>query len=97
MLVALGVSGGIAAYKACEVVRGLDRASAAYLGDSIRFIASPSLRHGFATLATCPMNYKDNYGHKANEQSGRGLNVESDLEQELLRVHRCGCGNRYAQ
>ena len=28
MLVALGVSGGIAAYKACEVVRGLDRAGA---------------------------------------------------------------------
>ena len=26
MLIALGVSGGIAAYKACEVVRGLDRA-----------------------------------------------------------------------
>lgn len=26
MLVALGVSGGIAAYKACEIVRGLDRA-----------------------------------------------------------------------
>lgn len=28
MLVALGVSGGIAAYKACEIVRGLDRAGA---------------------------------------------------------------------
>jgi phosphopantothenoylcysteine decarboxylase/phosphopantothenate--cysteine ligase len=27
VLVALGVSGGIAAYKACEIVRGLDRAS----------------------------------------------------------------------
>jgi phosphopantothenoylcysteine decarboxylase/phosphopantothenate--cysteine ligase len=26
VLVALGVSGGIAAYKACEIVRGLDRA-----------------------------------------------------------------------
>ena len=26
MLVALGVGGGIAAYKACEIVRGLDRA-----------------------------------------------------------------------
>ena len=26
MLVALGVTGGIAAYKACEIVRGLDRA-----------------------------------------------------------------------
>ena len=26
MVVALGVSGGIAAYKACEIVRGLDRA-----------------------------------------------------------------------
>ncbi|MBZ5639282.1 MAG: bifunctional phosphopantothenoylcysteine decarboxylase/phosphopantothenate--cysteine ligase CoaBC [Acidobacteriia bacterium] len=29
MLIALGVSGGIAAYKACEIVRGLDRAGAA--------------------------------------------------------------------
>lgn len=28
MLIALGVSGGIAAYKACEIVRGLDRAGA---------------------------------------------------------------------
>jgi len=28
MLIALGISGGIAAYKACEVVRGLDRAGA---------------------------------------------------------------------
>jgi len=28
MLVALGVTGGIAAYKACEIVRGLDRAGA---------------------------------------------------------------------
>ncbi len=28
MLIALGVSGGIAAYKACEVIRGLDRAGA---------------------------------------------------------------------
>ena len=28
MLVALGVSGGIAAYKACEIVRGLDKAGA---------------------------------------------------------------------
>ena len=28
MVVALGVSGGIAAYKACEIVRGLDRAGA---------------------------------------------------------------------
>ena len=26
MVVALGISGGIAAYKACEIVRGLDRA-----------------------------------------------------------------------
>ena len=29
MLIALGVSGGIAAYKACEIVRGLDRAGSA--------------------------------------------------------------------
>ena len=28
MRIALGVSGGIAAYKACEIVRGLDRAGA---------------------------------------------------------------------
>ena len=28
MFVALGVSGGIAAYKACEIVRGLDSAGA---------------------------------------------------------------------
>jgi len=28
MLIALGVSGGIAAYKACEIIRGLDRAGA---------------------------------------------------------------------
>ena len=27
-MIALGVTGGIAAYKACEVVRGLDRAGA---------------------------------------------------------------------
>ncbi len=26
MLVALGIGGGIAAYKACEIVRGLDKA-----------------------------------------------------------------------
>ncbi len=48
MLVALGVSGGIAAYKACEVVRGLDRAGCAVqvvlTANAARFITPLTLQ-----------------------------------------------------
>ncbi len=47
MLIALGVSGGIAAYKACEIVRGLDRAGASVqvlmTANAARFIAPLTL------------------------------------------------------
>lgn len=47
MLIALGVSGGIAAYKACEIVRGLDRAGASVqvimTANATRFIAPLTL------------------------------------------------------
>lgn len=48
MLVALGVSGGIAAYKACEIVRGLDRAGAGVqvllTANAERFVTALTLR-----------------------------------------------------
>ena len=48
MLVALGVSGGIAAYKACEIVRGLDRAGAGVqvmlTANAVRFVTPLTLR-----------------------------------------------------
>ncbi len=48
MLVALGVSGGIAAYKACEIVRGLDRAGAGVqvilTENAVRFVTPLTLR-----------------------------------------------------
>jgi phosphopantothenoylcysteine decarboxylase / phosphopantothenate---cysteine ligase len=45
MLIALGVSGGIAAYKACEVVRGLDRA-----GASVEVLMTPHAARFIAPL-----------------------------------------------
>ncbi len=47
MLIALGVSGGIAAYKACEIVRGLDKAGATVVvlmtANAARFITPLTL------------------------------------------------------
>jgi phosphopantothenoylcysteine decarboxylase/phosphopantothenate--cysteine ligase len=45
MLIALGVSGGIAAYKACEIVRGLDRA-----GDSVQVLMTANAARFIAPL-----------------------------------------------
>ena len=45
MLIALGVSGGIAAYKSCEVVRGLDQGGAA-----VQVLLRQELREAADTL-----------------------------------------------
>ena len=45
MLVALGVAGGIAAYKACEIVRGLDRA-----GVEVQVLLTPNASRFITSL-----------------------------------------------